>query len=94
MRGAARLLRVSTAQTKYEVKRGLFLDVVVGKGAAVVELLALEDEALLVRGNALLVLDLLLDGLDRVGMVDIKRNSLVSEGLDENLHRHRESGLR
>ena len=37
------------------------MDVVVGKGAAILELLAGEDQALLVRGNALLVLDLGLD---------------------------------
>ena len=42
----------------------LLLDVVVRKGAAVLELLAGEDETLLVGGDALLVLDLGLDGLD------------------------------
>jgi hypothetical protein len=40
------------------VQRRLLLDVVVGQGAAVLELLACEDQALLVWGNALLVLDL------------------------------------
>jgi hypothetical protein len=43
------------------VESRLLLDVVVGKGTAVLELLAGEDQALLVRGNALLVLDLGLD---------------------------------
>jgi hypothetical protein len=37
------------------VKGGLLLDVVVGKSAAVLELLASEDQALLVWGNTLLV---------------------------------------
>jgi hypothetical protein len=37
------------------VQGRLLLDVVVGEGAAVLELLAGEDETLLVRGNALLV---------------------------------------
>jgi hypothetical protein len=37
------------------MKRRLLLDVVVGEGAAVFELLAGEDQALLVRGNALLI---------------------------------------
>jgi hypothetical protein len=41
------------------VEGRLLLDVVVRKGAAVLELLAGEDETLLVRGDALLVLDLL-----------------------------------
>ena len=37
---------------------GLLLDVVVGQGAAILELLAREDQALLVGGDALLVLRL------------------------------------
>ena len=36
-----------------EVKSRLLLDVVVRQGAAVLELLAGEDEALLIRGNAI-----------------------------------------
>jgi hypothetical protein len=52
----------------------LLLDVVVGEGAAVLELLAGEDQALLVRGNALLVLDLGLDILRAVrgGRADVE----------------------
>ena len=48
-----------TPETEDEVEGRLLLDVVVRKGAAVLELLAGEDETLLVRGDALLVLDLL-----------------------------------
>ncbi len=47
-------------QTQHQVQSALLLDVVVGQGAAVLQLLAREDEALLVRRDALLVLDLLL----------------------------------
>ena len=83
----------TTAEAEDEVKGGLLLDVVVREGAAIIELLALEDETLLVRGDALLVLDLLLDGLDGVRVVDIKSDGLVREGLHENLHRH-VAGLR
>jgi len=46
---------------------GLLLDVVVGEGTAVLELLSGKDKALLVRGDAFLVLDLGLDGFDGVG---------------------------
>ena len=46
---------------------GLLLDVVVGKRATVLQLFAGEDKPLLVRRNALLVLDLLLDALNRIG---------------------------
>ena len=35
------------------MKRGLFLDVVVGEGAAILELLAGEDETLLVRWDSI-----------------------------------------
>jgi len=51
----------TTTEAEDQVESRLLLDVVVGEGAAVLELLAGEDQALLVRGNALLVLDLGLD---------------------------------
>ena len=44
------------AQAKHQVEGGLLLDVVVAQGAAVLQLLAREDQALLVWWNALLVL--------------------------------------
>ena len=56
-----RRLNDTTTETEDQVESGLLLDVVVGEGAAVLELLAGEDQALLVRRNALLVLDLGLD---------------------------------
>jgi len=49
------------------VKSGLLLDVVVGEGTSILELLAGEDQTLLVRWNSLLVLDLGLDIVDGVG---------------------------
>ncbi len=45
---------------------GLLLNVVVTQGAAILELLAGEDESLLILGDALLVLNLGLDILDCV----------------------------
>ena len=48
----------STAKTKDEVEGRLLLDVVVRKGATVLELLAGKDETLLIRRDALLVLNL------------------------------------
>ncbi|KAI9237571.1 MAG: hypothetical protein BYD32DRAFT_294701 [Podila humilis] len=56
------------------------------RGSAVLELLAGKDEALLVWGDALLVLDLLLDIIDSVRRLHLKGDSLTGEGLDENLH--------
>jgi hypothetical protein len=68
------------------VQRGLLLDVVVGKSAPVLELLSGEDQALLVWGNALLILDLLLDDLDRVGCLRLKGDGLAGQCLNEDLH--------
>ena len=55
----------------------LLLDVVVRKGAAVLELLAGEDETLLIGGNALLVLDLGLDVVNGVRGLDIEGDGLA-----------------
>ena len=62
------------------------MDVVVGEGASVLELLSCEDQSLLIGGNSLLVLDLGLDVLDGVRGLDVKGNRLTSESLYENLH--------
>ena len=56
----------ASAQAQHQVQGGLLLDVVVRQGAAVLQLLASKDQALLVWGNALLVLDLGLHILDGV----------------------------
>ena len=71
---------------QHQVQRGLLLDVVVGQRAAVLELLAGEDEALLIRGDSLLVLDLGLDVLDGVRRLHVERDRLARQGLDEDLH--------
>merc|ERR1719487_846442 len=62
------------------------MNVVVREGAAVLELLAREDQALLVRRDALLVLDLGLDVVNRVRRLNLKGDRLASKGLDEDLH--------
>jgi len=59
------------------------LDVVVRESATVLELLSRKDQTLLVRGDALLVLDLGLDVLDRVGRLDLEGDGLARKGLDE-----------
>ena len=64
----------------------LLLDVVIREGAAVLELLAGKDEALLVGRDALLVLDLGLDVVDRVRGLDLERDRLTRQGLDKDLH--------
>ena len=73
------------------MKGRLLLDVVIGKGAAVLELLASKDQTLLIWRDSLLVLDLGLDVLDAVGRFDLEGDGLASQGLDEDLHASPES---
>ena len=65
---------------------GLLLNVVVSKGASFLELLAGEDEALLVWGNALLILDLRLHIVDGVGGLHLKGDGLAGQSLHKDLH--------
>ena len=67
----------SSSESQDEVERRLLLDVVVRKSAAVLELLSGEDQALLVRGDTLLVLDLGLDIVDRVRGFNLEGDRLT-----------------
>merc|ERR1711997_699674 len=69
----------------------LLLDVVVGESPSVLQLLASEDQPLLIWGDSLLVLDLGLDVLNRVRGFDLQGDGLASQGLDEDLHASPES---
>ncbi len=53
------------------------MDVVVGEGTAVLQLLAGKDQALLVRRNAFLVLNLRLDVVDCIAGLDLKSDGLA-----------------
>merc|ERR1712223_720008 len=64
----------------------LLLDVVVREGSSVLQLLASEDQPLLIWGDSLLVLDLGLDVPDGVRGLDLEGDGLASQGLDEHLH--------
>ena len=57
--------------------RGVILQVVVGKSAAILELLAGKNEALFIRGDARLLMDLVLDSLDHVGRLEMKGDGLA-----------------
>ena len=76
----------ATTKTKHQVKSRLLLDVVVREGASILQLLASKDQTLLIRGDALLVLNLGLHGLDGIRGLNLKGDCLSSESLDENLH--------
>merc|ERR1711907_774619 len=62
------------------------LDVVIGEGSTVFELLTSEDQSLLIRGDTFLVLDLSLDVFNGVRGFNIEGDGLSGQGLDENLH--------
>merc|ERR1711879_832482 len=68
------------------MKCGLLLDVVVRQGTSVLQLLASEDQTLLIRWNAFLVLNLLLHVLNRVGWLHVESDGLASQCLDKDLH--------
>merc|ERR1712134_209342 len=68
-------LLAATSEAEDKMKSGLLLDVVVREGPSILELLAGEDQPLLVWGDALLVLDLGLDVLDRVGRLGLQGDS-------------------
>ena len=76
----------TTSESEDEMESGLLLDVVVGEGSAVLELLSSEDESLLIWWNTFLVLDLGLDVLDGVSWLDVQGDGLSGKGLNEDLH--------
>ena len=65
------------------MKGRFFLNVVVGQSTSILKLLSSEDETLLVGGNALLVLDLGLDVIDGIAGLNLKGDSLASQGFDD-----------
>ena len=81
------LLLLATAEAEDKVKGRVLLDRVVLEGVAVLELLASEDEALLVGWDALLVLDLRLHVLDAVCRLHLEGDVLPRESFHEDLHR-------
>ena len=76
----------TSSKSEDEMEGGLLLDVVIGEGSSILELLSSEDKSLLIWRDTLLVLDLGLDVLNSVCWLDIKGDGLSSEGLHENLH--------
>lgn len=62
------------------------LNVVVAESTAILKLLAGKDQALLIRGNAFLILNLALHIVDSIARLHLEGDGLTREGLDENLH--------
>ncbi len=61
----------ATTQTQHQVKCRLLLDVVVAQSASVLQLLCREDQSLLIRWDAFLILELLFNVLDGVRRLDL-----------------------
>ena len=76
----------TTSESEDEMEGGLLLDVVVGEGSSILELLTGEDKSLLIGWDTFLVLDLGLDVLNSVGWLNIEGDGFTGEGLNENLH--------
>merc|ERR1711868_245754 len=68
------------------MESAFLLDVVVGEGSSIFQLLSSEDQSLLIWGNSFLVLDLGLDILNGVRRFNLEGDGLASEGLDKDLH--------
>ena len=66
---------------------GLLLDVVIGQGTGVLELLSGKDESLLIRGRIFLGLDFSFHVVDCFVRQNIKGDGLACERLYEDLHR-------
>jgi len=69
----------TTTESEHQVQGALLLDVVVREGAAVLKLLSGKDKTLLVRRDALLVLNLRLDVLDGVRGFDLEGDGLTRD---------------
>jgi len=83
-KGLYKNLHTST-KTKYQVKGGLLLDVVIGKSTSILELLSSENKTLLIRWDTFLILNLGLYVVDGVRWLYIQSDGLSSESFNENL---------
>jgi len=68
------------------VQSRLLLDVVIAQGASILKLLPRKDQALLIGGDSLLILDLGLDVFNGVRGLDVEGDGLAGKCLDEDLH--------
>ena len=79
-RGVVLLLALAAAasQSEHQVEGRLLLDIVVGQGASILQLLAGKDEPLLVGRDALFVLNFGFDVFDGVAGLDLQGDGLTS----------------
>merc|ERR1712046_407672 len=78
--------RKSSSKAKDKMKSALLLDVVVRQCTTILKLLACKDQALLIRWNSFLVLNLCLDVVNSVAGLNIQGNGLASQRFYKDLH--------
>jgi len=71
---------------KNQMERWLFLDVVVCKSSLIFQLLSSKNQTLLIRGDSFLVLNFLLDVVNRIRWFNFQRDGLSSKSLYKDLH--------
>merc|ERR1712180_313149 len=76
----------TSSQPQNKVESGLFLDVVVRQSPAILQLFTSKDQPLLVRRDALLVLDLGFHILNGIRWLDLEGDGLTGQGLHKDLH--------
>jgi len=76
----------SSSKSEDQVKSRFFLDIVVGEGSAVFELLSSEDKSLLIWWDTFFVLDFSFHVFDRVCWLNIKGDGFSSQSLNKDLH--------
>merc|ERR1711937_164196 len=76
----------TTTHFQHKMKGRFLLDVVILKGTTIFELFTREDQTLLIRWNALFILDLSLHGFNCVGAFNLESNSFPCECLHKDLH--------
>merc|ERR1712177_104377 len=76
----------TSSQSQNKMESAFLLDVVIGEGSSIFQLLSSKDQSLLVWGNSFLVLDLGLDVLNRIRWLNLEGDGLASQSLDKDLH--------
>merc|ERR1712135_255067 len=76
----------ATTQAQHQVQGAFLLDVVVRKCPAILELLACENQTLLIRRDAFLILDLGFHVVNGVGRLNVQRDGFTRQRLDKDLH--------
>jgi hypothetical protein len=76
----------TSSESEDQVEGWFFLNVVVGEGSTVFQLLSSKDESLLIGWDTFFVLDLGFDVFNGVWWFNVKSNSLSGEGFNEDLH--------